>query len=149
MDLATLTIIEGANQGALMPIIHPNTLEVLLDNEGNEMWIKLAGEDSTVYRETTRKTLNRRLAHAQERGRASLTQEELEAEALTRLVKCTLAWHLIIDSKTPECTEKEVRRVYQNFPWLYDQVTRFVHERHHFLASSNGNSSTTLASNSR
>jgi hypothetical protein len=139
MDLQRLDSQQAADSGAIMTILNPVTLEPIVDDDGQEMWIRVAGEDSELYQAATRLVSNRRLQVAFERGRGlRVTAEELEQETLTRLAKCTLAWHLQMNGELLTCTEAEAKKLYKRLPWLREQVDKFIVDRSHFFAPLNG-----------
>ncbi len=131
-DLSTLT--PNADQGAVMTVLNPITMQPLRDDAGDDVTITLAGEDSEVYRSAQRAATNKRLAM---RGKGKITAEELEAEALELLARCTLQWSGIVwEGKALECNAKHARMLYQALPWLREQVDAFIADRSHFLTSS-------------
>lgn len=115
-------------------LYHPTTDEPLVDGQGNVMWVEVYGQDSKHYKQVQHNQTNRRLQKAQRSGgRASVTAEQQEAMAHDLLAKCTKDWHIILDDQAPECTEEQVREIYQNYPWVRDQVDAFMHDRKAFL----------------
>ena len=115
---------------------HPATDEPLMDDQGNKMWIEVYGQDSRHYKGVQHSQTNRRLQKAQRSGgRASVTAEQQESMALELLAKCTKGWHIILGGEAPECTEDNARELYQNYPWVRDQVDAFMHDRKAFLKS--------------
>lgn len=145
MDISTFETNDLANEGVVMEIQNPDTFEILLDDDGNPMWLQLRGTDSDVHKAVQHRANNRRLKQAyQHRGDFSGTRaEDVEQEALTQLTKCTVAWHLVVDKKFPPCTEEEVRKVYARFPWLREQAEKWREDRSHFFVSSKESSLST------
>lgn len=130
-DLKDLDSIGAAEMGAEMSLRHPVTKEVLLQaDKKTPIKIKLAGTDSERWRSAQRKRTNARLKSRQR----SLTAEELESEGLELLVECTLGWQGMVYSGTPlECTPSNVRMVYQERPWVREQVDEFMGDRANFM----------------
>lgn len=145
MDLTTYEP-SLADAGVRMEILNPDTLDVLLDNAGSPMWLQLKSIDSETHKSVNRAIQNRRLQRTYEHGgNMRVRAEDLEGEVLTQLVRCTMAWHLVVDGVVPPCTEEEVRKVYIRFPWLRDQADRFRADRSNFFDKSRRNSSPTLS----
>jgi len=135
-DLANIGAIDDV---ATVYLYHPLTDEMLMDDEGNPMWISVYGMDSSRYRQVTHEQQNRRIQTAQRSGgKPSLTAEQLESASMDLLVKCTADWNLFVNNEKPECNEKKARELYTEFPWIKDQVDMFMHDRKNFLANSSG-----------
>ncbi|MBF0375535.1 MAG: hypothetical protein HQL38_18530 [Alphaproteobacteria bacterium] len=133
IDLASLDTAACANRGAAMTLLHPATRQPLLDSEGQAVAITLAGQDSEAWRKAQRIVSNRRLAA---RGKAKLTAEELEVEALEMLARCTLAWTgVVIDGKALDCTPANARHLYERLPWVREQADDFVADRANYLGN--------------
>ena len=115
-------------------LYHPTTDEPLMDEQGNTMWIEVYGQDSKHYKQVQHNQTNRRLQKAQRtNSRAMVTAEQQESMGLELLAKCTKKWHIILGGEEPECTEDKARELYQNYPWVRDQVDAFMHDRKSFL----------------
>ena len=72
------------------------------------------------------------LGHREDEHRA----EDVDAEALTLLVKQTVAWQgVALGDDLLECTEANVRRVYTEFPWIRQQVDTFVNDISNYLGN--------------
>lgn len=136
MALAELSTKTTAEQGAEITICHPKT------NLPLDITITVCGSDSETFRKISRKQLNRRLEQSNKaRGRqVQMTAEELEAEALDVLVACTKSW---ATGSRPEielepgewlpCTPENVRKVYEELPWLREQIDQAIGDRSNFL----------------
>jgi hypothetical protein len=133
LDLADLDTVAAANEGAAMVLMHPGSGEPLRDGNGEAVAVTLAGMDSEVYRKAQRAAINRRLA-AGKRGK--ITIEDYEHEQIELLACCTLAWHgVVLNGEALECTQINVRRLYQTLPWVREQADAFVAERANFIRS--------------
>lgn len=114
---------------------HPNTDEVLYDDEDNEMYIELYGQDSSKYKQITNAQQNRNLQKMQ-RNRRGMTAEQMDANAMELLVGCTASWNIQLGGDKPECDEQTVKQVYTDYPWIREQVDSFVHDRSNFFTKS-------------
>lgn len=132
-DLTSLNTTKACNAGAFVEIRHPVT------NVPLGMTIRVLGRDSDTFKEHTRDTLNTRLrreAMAAKRGKdADLrTVEVIEQENMDLLVACTLEWSgVIVDGKELPFDEVNVRKVYKEYPWIYDQVNEAIGTLENFL----------------
>jgi hypothetical protein len=122
-----------------MPILHPKTLEPLVDEEGREAFIELYSRDSAKGREQARRNQIKRLASRQRKK--SEIVEITEEEQTDMLVALTSSWHLVsLDGKAlkVDCTPDNVRDLYTEpaMAWLRDQVENFTWDRANFLPAS-------------
>ncbi len=127
MDLSTLDTIAGSDEGAVMTVRHPATNEPI---EG--MWIRVAGPDSTIAKQ--RRAMIRRKMRGSRSGQ--MDYNWLDEEARQTRVATTLEWRDIsVEGKLLECTPDNVRKVYERFPWIAEQVDEFQADRANFLQS--------------
>jgi len=132
-DLTSLNTTKACNAGADVEIRHPVT------NAPLGIKIRVLGRDSDTFKEYTRDTLNTRLrreAMAQKRGKdADLrTVEVIEQENMDLLVVCTVGWQgVVLDGKELPFEEGNVRKVYKEYPWIYDQVNEAIGSLENFL----------------
>ena len=117
--------------------------------------ILLRGMDSDEYQALDREMQRRFMKRAGQRNRkktqgmrgvrrdTELTDEELqEAEEndLRKLIACTVKWQtdgagevILIGQESLECNEVNARRVYEEYPWIKEQVQDHVHARENFF----------------
>lgn len=114
---------------------HPETDETLYDDDGNEMYVELYGQDSKQYKQITNAQQNRNIQKMQ-RGKRGMTAEQMEANALEILAGCTVSWNIVINGEKPECDEATVKQVYTDYPWLREQVDNFIYDRTNFFMKS-------------
>lgn len=132
MDLSQLVIDSATDEGAKCEIFHPVT-EQSFDPP---IYITVAGIDSETYQKAQRDVANKRLKKAAGRGRIRLTTtaEEIEADQVELLARCTLGWENIDwEGKPYQCTLENARRLYLKAPWLREQVDLFIGDRANFL----------------
>ena len=135
MDLATLDTKRMADAGAELQLHDPVTGKPL------GVYITLHGMDSDVFRDTQIENLRNRAAIMAEEKRTTRTAAEIEADAIALHAACTKAWRgAVLDGAALECTRDNARTLYQRFPWIREQVDRFIGARGNFLPSSASNS---------
>lgn len=148
-SLAKLSTTKPAEAGAEISILHPTTdlpLGVL---------ITVYGSDSKVCKDIQRKQTNHRLevgAKQRNKKKPTTSAELMEAEGLDLLVGCTKSWRTLIfdaegkptgsrpqielnDDEWLDCTPENVRRVYEELPWMKEQVDADIADRGNFLQS--------------
>lgn len=132
MDLSQLDTRAGAEEGAELVLLHPQT------REPTDIVIRLRGEDSEAYQTQVREFQRKKLDQARRTRRVTATPEEIEAEALELLVVATIGWNdsLTRDGQPYPYTPANARRLYEQFPWIREQVDEFVRERANFLPRS-------------
>jgi hypothetical protein len=141
MALAELSPKQAAETGVEITLFHPKTNLPL-----NER-ITVYGSDSEVVKRIQRKQLNRRLERSQRNrnNKGTVTAEESEAEGLDLLVGSVKEWRTVSEdaASRPEielavgewlpCTPENVRRVFEELPWMKEQVDQGVADRANFL----------------
>jgi hypothetical protein len=121
-----------ADDGAVLNIVHPET-EELIDG----MTITLLGQDSKVYRKIQLAKQQAALNRISKGKKAvDFDAEKLAEDSIDDLVKLTVAWEgFTLDSKKLDCTPENVRKVYNEWSWIKEQVAEFVADRANFFRS--------------
>ena len=128
MKLNDFNSVEGSNEGAVMYVKHP------VSGVDTDAWIKVAGPDSKLAKQ--RRAQIQRLFRGKRNGK-DIDIETLEKEALETRVALTLEWGGIeLDEGEVDCKENNVRQVYQEYPWLAEQVDEFQSDRANFFTNS-------------
>ena len=136
MAIKTLTLKQSAEKGVDVAILHPTTGLPL------GITVVVCGSDSETFRAINRKQLNRKLEQQQkQRNRqGAMTAEVLEVESMDVLVACTKSWRTgdrnqieFDDNEWLECTAENVRRMYEELPWLKEQIDQEIGDRNNFL----------------
>jgi len=126
MDLSNFDTVKGSDEGAVMYVRHPVT------NEKTDAWIKLAGPDSKIAKQR-RAEIRRRFRNDKS---GELDFDALEEEAMQTRISVTLDWGGIeLDGKLA-FNKTNVKKVYQQFPWLVEQVDKFQGDRVNFMNTS-------------
>lgn len=133
-----------SEDGALMEVKSP-TGDVL-QRDGKTLCIQYTSRDSVRWRKAEQAATNRRLKTAAVRqGRAIATAAELEADRIENVAAVTLAWGekdrdgkfvpspFTLDGESLECTPDNARRLYREFPFIFEQGEEFATNRDHFL----------------
>ena len=121
-----------------MVVVSPLTRQPLRDAKGNEAYIEHYSSDSEIACKHQRAVQRRRLAM---RGRAKITPEELEAEAVDILAALTTGWHLV-DLKGNVIdlpfSQENARELYSNpaVSWLREQLDESTADRANFSQGS-------------
>lgn len=133
-DLAALDGAATAEEGAVLELRHPNSGELIFTPDGKPVTIRLAGEDSFLYRRAQHTAQNRRFSRG---ALTKLRAEELENDQVEIYAACTLAWTgIALDGQDLPCTRQNALMVYKRFRWVVDQVADFIRDRANFLRSS-------------
>lgn len=136
MDLESLATTE---EGKKMELLHPTTGEALMFvNEADEeqaMFLVIKGSDSSIYKKSQRKIVDRRLKQQSKFRSMKLNAAKLEEEALFTLADCTSDGRVFVDKKVLVITPGSVALgLYKRFPWIREQATEFMEDRTNFLA---------------
>ena len=133
-DLGKYDFGAAADRGAVMRLRDAVSSEPLADKDGNPVTIHLAGQDSEAYRKAERAASNRRLSM---RSGKRITAEELEAEVIDTLARCTLGWAGIVSGGEPiPFTGGAAAKLYAQHRWIREQVEAFVASRENFTPAS-------------
>jgi hypothetical protein len=136
IDLASLDTVAGANKGFDVKIYHPGTLADL------GIVITVFGKDSEEHQKVTRRQNKKRLDRLTKggfRGMANLPPEETERDGIELLAACTKSWRtgeeptILLRGENLTCTPQNAAMVYEDFPWLKDQVDTAIGDRANFL----------------
>lgn len=140
-DLATFSTAAACEKGFDLELRHPVT------REGLGVFITVAGQDSTAFRDHARRKANealRRQFEAKRRGKDAdaPTMEQIEADAIELLVAVTLGWRTEAGGKSEpvivwagdrlECTPDNARRLYRE-RFIREQVDEAVGDLANFL----------------
>ncbi len=131
--------VDKANEGADMFLLDPATGEKIKEGDGY-VTICLLGADSKVFVRGEHEATNERLKKTVGRrggiNRNALSSEKMDENKLDLLVKCTLSWNGMGENgNVLKCEESTVRRVYEMYPWIRDQVDDFINDRKNFLGN--------------
>lgn len=127
MDLTDFDSVKGSDEGAVLYVRHPIT------NEPTDAWIKLAGPDSKIAKQ--RRAEIRRMLRDKKQN--TLDVDTLEEEANKNRVSLTLDWGEIeLDGEKLKFSQENVKKVYERFPWLAEQVDNFQGDRSNFMIAS-------------
>jgi len=126
MKLTDFNSVEGSDEGAVMYISHP------VSGVDTDAWIKIAGPDSKLAKQ--RRASIQRLMRGKRKSN-DIDFEMLEKEAMETRVALTLDWGNVEADGPLEFNEKNVRYVYEQFPWIAEQVDEFQSDRANFFTS--------------
>jgi hypothetical protein len=128
MDLSTLDMAKFADEGSILEVLHPATLDVQY-YEGEPVSIKLLGQDSNAFRQF----VQRRARNAMNK-RQKLDIDKLSSDAAELYATLTIGWHGITEGNQPvECTFDNAKRIYEKHGWLRQQIDEFVSDRANFF----------------
>ena len=123
-----------SDKGAEMVMRHPGT------GEPTDATITLAGIDSKVWRrafgESRRRTIQ---ASRDSNATPASIAAEVEASKPGVMATITLSWKNIErDGQAIKCTKANARKLYDEAPWLLEQVSAFVENRANFFRGADG-----------
>jgi hypothetical protein len=111
----------------------------LIAKNGEPVRIRLRGPDSDVYREFSRKQIQKRFARGNDPKRINdLDMEEVEKDSLDMLAAMTVGWENVLDTDGTEIafSTEVARALYVSYPVVREQVDTFVANRRNFLRAS-------------
>lgn len=127
-----LSVFELAPEGAVLAIKHPITREPL-EIDGVPVTVTMVGPDSAEWRAVQRSIVDRRLKDR----KASVSAEEIEAEAIRALAACIKAWTgMRLNGVDLECNEANKTMVLVKLPHFRRQIDEFLAHSENFLKAS-------------
>lgn len=124
MDLSEIQ--KQAQDEAWVTILHP------VSGEETSMRIRLLSPDSERYRQIDNRIRNAATKSMTKRG--GLSAEELSESGLQLLIQATVGWeNVIFDGQPIQFSPENVRTVYTDFPFIREQVDRFLGDRRNFF----------------
>lgn len=108
-------------------ICHPET------GVATDIKIVLASPDSEVYRKVSKAIRTRSMQFAM-KNRGAASADRIEQDALDLLVGVTVSWENMIENGVDiPCTKENVRRVYDTYLFIREQVDDFIGNRRNFF----------------
>ena len=132
IDLSTIDTVKGSNEGFNVQIYHPGT------NEDLDITITVLGKDSDAFQRISRAQNKKRMAKMQKGGFRNTTVpiEEIEQDGINLLAACTTGWtSIVIEGKEIEFSTDNAIQLYQQYPWIKEQVDIAIGDRANFISS--------------
>jgi hypothetical protein len=128
-DLQLLDSVALANSGEKLVLLHPSTEEEL------DITITLMGSDSDEYRTTIKKRFEQaQRQQAKSKKGNEIDLDEAEDKSRDLLAKMTLSWENVEEAgKKVSCTFESAKDLYKKYPWIREQVEKFISDRSNFI----------------
>ena len=140
MSLAALNFASAANQGVVMPVLHPVD-RVPIKNGETAITITLLGKDSDAFVAAERAARNRQVENLKDRVKYSAAEDD--RQAAETLAGCIVTWDGIPtcwveggEDETPIAFSREAAVKMMLNPgvsWLFTAIDKYVGDRSHFL----------------
>ena len=128
VDLSSLDLVAGSNDGADVDLYHPSTLDAL------GITVRVVGKDSDIYRAESNAIQRKNIAQMKKSRKIDLDLDEMEDAATSILASCTVSWVGVeLDGKELECTRDNAMMVYERFPWIREQIDVAINDRANFM----------------
>jgi hypothetical protein len=132
----SLRDVGGVKDTTTLTLRHPNPRKPdPLNADGTPMTITIHGPYSARYKAVLRERQQKWLSQGDKDGRQlTLTPEEVEESTRSTILACIEDWSLTLegDEKLPFSPEA-VTQVFEEFPWVYDQVAAAMGDISNFL----------------
>jgi len=123
MDLKDLT---PTSDTVDVNIVHPTTLEPLLNDNSDPMVITMYAPHSKEYKAAVHEQTNKRLKQAQSKKKVDLTAEDIEDATLDLFAKTTKSWNITYDGEEPKFSVSKAKEIYSEVFWIRDQIDEAV-----------------------
>jgi len=133
MDLAQFDLKEAANSGITVELAHPVTGEILEDDKGKALVIKVLGKDSAKWNQTA-KRIQAKNANKYRNGK--VPESEVERSLREILAECTVSWsNIVYNEEVLKCSKENALMLYEKRSWIAEQVLEAAADRaNYFLA---------------
>ena len=118
MDLKDLT---PTSDTVEVTLLHPNTEEVLKNNDKSPMTITLFAPHSKVYKSAMHEQTNKQIKKVRANKKdIDFTAEDIEQSSLEVLAKVTKEWNITYNGVVPKVSA--AKEVYEEVFWIKDQI---------------------------
>ncbi len=109
----------------------------ITDKNGDQLWIELHGMKSSTYKQIENDQNNRSIQKQRASKTYVPTAEEARERQLERAIRCVEDWHIEgKDDQLIPCTKENVRKLFTEYPRIFEVVDDFIHREVNFLMSS-------------
>lgn len=119
--------------GAWMDVVHPSTGVAFEGDNGEPVRIRLLSLQSDQCQKIVERLHNEREKKRLSNRKYYQTAEEAKEGLLQLLSAATLEFENLTYEGSPIVGDAKIQKVYQEFPWLREQVERFVEDWGNFL----------------
>lgn len=148
MDLDDLKL-DMADEGVAINLVGPNGVE-LFGDDGEPLTITVLSGDSDKAKAIDDKFRKAALKRAQRSRRNQITTDEIDEQAMQRLVELTVGWTNIEKGGKPlDFNRKNVRLVYEEYKFIADQVAEAIEDRGLFMTDKSTSSASTSDSSGK
>ena len=119
MDLKDLT---PNLEDIVVTLKHPNTDEVLKNDDGTPMTITVLAPHSKEYKKLQHEQISKRLKKAQKSKSQEVDYSDIEEATLEVLSKATKAWDITFGGEKPKLSVAKVKGLYEEVFWIKNQI---------------------------
>lgn len=128
-----LDSIGRAKDESTLYIKNPSNGKVVKNDDGTDMEVTVFGEYSDEWRNALYERTKNRIEKSKETGQTSMSFEQMEEENFEMTCLCTKSWNLTDKDGPVDLTPENVRRIYTEYPWVYQQVRAHMENSSNFL----------------
>ena len=101
---------------------HPNTGDVLKNDDKTDMTIVVYASHSKEYKALMHEQTNKRLKAMQGKKNTDITAQEMEEATLNMLSKITSEWNITYNKEQPKLSIAKAKQIYDEVFWIKDQI---------------------------
>lgn len=109
-------------------ITHPQTGEIIKNDDGSEMTITLYAPHSQEYRSASYNQQNKYLKALQGNKKNFLSAEDVEKSIIELYANVTKSWDITYGGEKPKLTTEKAKEIYRELFWLRDQLAGALDE---------------------
>lgn len=103
-------------------LVHPTTMETLLNEDGSEMTITVAAQHAKEYRAAIHEQQDRRIKALQKKSNLNYGAADLEKDAIDLITKITKEWDITYGGEKPKLTVGKAKEIYTEVFWIRSQI---------------------------
>tara|TARA_R110001592_G_scaffold46262_2_gene147347 strand:- start:3906 stop:4304 length:399 start_codon:yes stop_codon:yes gene_type:complete len=101
---------------------HPNTGDVLKNDDKTDMTIVVYASHSKEYKALMHEQTNKRLKAMQGKKNTDITAQDMEEATLNMLSKITSEWNITYNKEQPKLSIAKAKQIYDEVFWIKDQI---------------------------
>ena len=119
MDLMNL---KPTSDTVEVTLTHPNTGDVLKNDDKSDMTITVYASHSKVHKTVLHEQTNKRLKAMQAGKKQDFTAQDIEEATLALLSKITESWNITYGGENPKLSVAKAKELYDGVFWIKAQV---------------------------
>lgn len=114
-------------------LLHPTSMEPLLNDDGSEMSITVAAQHAKAYRSAVHEQQDRRIKALQKKSSVNYGSADLEKDSIDLLAKITTEWDITYGGEKPKLSAGKAKEIYTEVFWIRSQIEEALNNSLDFM----------------